>query len=210
MSANSGPHRKRRPIHLPHNWASVRNTAAAASLAAAASVAARDRAAPSAVRAAAACGWPVAVRRSNSNTARQPLESCGVFCCRQATMRPTSGTLSPHRRQTSGVHAICCSQVPRFSCDDAGAITPVAPIAMARPRTIRCVGMDEVPSFRFAKTRNSARRRASSLPNECGHATLVQTKKCEVVPYSTLPIFFTAATNRALSSATNFENSGAS
>jgi hypothetical protein len=28
--------------------------------------------------------------------------------------------------------------------------------------------------------------------------------------YSTLPIFFTAATSRALSSATNFENSGAS
>ena len=31
-----------------------------------------------------------------------------------------------------------------------------------------------------------------------------------VRPYSTLPIFFTAATSRALSSATNFENSGAS
>jgi len=29
-------------------------------------------------------------------------------------------------------------------------------------------------------------------------------------PYSTLPIFFTAAIRRALSSATNFENSGAS
>jgi hypothetical protein len=31
-----------------------------------------------------------------------------------------------------------------------------------------------------------------------------------IAPYSTLPIFFTAATSRALSSATNFENSGAS
>jgi hypothetical protein len=29
-------------------------------------------------------------------------------------------------------------------------------------------------------------------------------------PYSTLPIFFTAATRRALSVSTNFENSGAS
>jgi hypothetical protein len=29
-------------------------------------------------------------------------------------------------------------------------------------------------------------------------------------PYSTLPIFFTAAIRRALSSVTNFENSGAS
>jgi hypothetical protein len=58
---------------------------------------------------------------------------------------------------------------------------------------------------------------------------LTDTKKCEAgsaldrqrrakpnrhcndeTPYSTLPIFFTAATSRALSSATNFENSGAS
>jgi hypothetical protein len=31
-----------------------------------------------------------------------------------------------------------------------------------------------------------------------------------LLPYSTLPIFFTAAIRRALSSATNFENSGAS
>ena len=56
--------------------------------------------------------------------------------------------------------------------------------------------------FRAAMTQN--------LSNECGHATLAQTKKCEWVPYSTLPIFFTAAISRALSSATNFENSGAS
>jgi hypothetical protein len=35
-------------------------------------------------------------------------------------------------------------------------------------------------------------------------------KNVKRVPYSTLPIFFTAATSRALSSATNFENSGAS
>jgi hypothetical protein len=32
----------------------------------------------------------------------------------------------------------------------------------------------------------------------------------ECAPYSTLPIFFTAAIRRALSSVTNFENSGAS
>jgi hypothetical protein len=32
----------------------------------------------------------------------------------------------------------------------------------------------------------------------------------KAVPYSTLPIFFTAAISRALSSVTNFENSGAS
>ena len=57
----------------------------------------------------------------DSNTARQPLESCGVFCRKHATMRLTSGICSPQRRQTSGVQAICCSQVPRYSCDDAGA-----------------------------------------------------------------------------------------
>ena len=85
----------------------------------------------------------------DSNTARQSLESCGVFCRKQATMRPTSGISSPQRRQTSGVQAICCSQVPRYSCDDAGAITPAAPIATARLRTIRCVRMDQVLSFRF-------------------------------------------------------------
>ena len=47
-----------------------------------------------------------------------------------------------------------------------------------------------------------------SLSKECGHATLAQTKKCEAGSASTLPIFFTAAASRALSSATNFENSG--
>jgi hypothetical protein len=34
--------------------------------------------------------------------------------------------------------------------------------------------------------------------------------KAEGAPYSTLPIFFTAATRRALSTSTNFANSGAS
>src|SRR5215212_7982525 len=34
--------------------------------------------------------------------------------------------------------------------------------------------------FDFKLTRNSARRLAFSLLNECGHATLVRTKKCEV------------------------------
>jgi hypothetical protein len=34
--------------------------------------------------------------------------------------------------------------------------------------------------------------------------------RTRVRPYSTLPIFFTAAIRRALSSVTNFENSGAS
>jgi hypothetical protein len=34
--------------------------------------------------------------------------------------------------------------------------------------------------------------------------------KRDEIPYSTLPIFFTAAISRAESSATNFENSGAS
>jgi len=52
------------------------------------------------------------------------------------------------------------------------------------------------------------------MANECGQGSFVQTTKCEgewiQVPYSTLPIFFTAAIKRALSSATNFENSGAS
>ncbi len=147
---------------------------------AAAFVAARGHVAPSAVEhAAPGRDWPAAVRRSNSNTARQLPESCGVFCRKQATIRPTSGIWSPQRRQTSGVQAICCSQVPRYSCDDAGAMIPVPPMTTARPRTIRCVGMDEVLSFDFELTRNSARRWASSLPNECGHATLVQTKKCE-------------------------------
>ena len=35
-------------------------------------------------------------------------------------------------------------------------------------------------------------------------------KRLLIGPYSTLPIFFTAAIRRALSSVTNFENSGAS
>ena len=64
--------------------------------------------------------WPV-VAGLDSNTARQLLESCGVFCRKQATMRLISGIWSLHSRQTSGVQAICCSQVPRYSCDDAGA-----------------------------------------------------------------------------------------
>src|SRR5262249_7294439 len=38
----------------------------------------------------------------------------------------------------------------------------------------------------------------------------IETTKCEEVDYPTLPIFLTAAISRALSSATNFENPGAS
>lgn len=52
---------------------------------------------------------------------------------------------------------------------------------------------------RFGRTRKCERRQGTAKP--------VPTMR---VPYSTLPIFFTAAIRRALSSAMNFENSGAS
>ena len=71
----------------------------------------------------AACGAVCAVCSGtlsfDSNTARHPSESCGVFCRRHAVMRSASGIWSQQSRQTSGVQAICCSRVPRFSCADA-------------------------------------------------------------------------------------------
>ncbi|HEX7919441.1 MAG TPA: hypothetical protein VF583_00690, partial [Bradyrhizobium sp.] len=49
------------------------------------------------------------------------------------------------------------------------------------------------------------------MANECGQGSFAQTTKCEgqgtCVRYSTSPIFFAAAIKRALSSATNFEDS---
>ena len=71
----------------------------------------------------------------DSNTARQPSDKFGVFCRRHATIRSTSGIAEPHSRHTSGVHAICCSQVPRYSCDHAA----VATIEIAQVKTIRCI-----------------------------------------------------------------------
>ncbi|WP_167529039.1 hypothetical protein [Bradyrhizobium macuxiense] len=76
-----------------------------------------------------------------------------------------------------------------------------------------------MPSFDVIDPRTRKFRAAICfrLANECGQGSLqgtrLRTTKCEgertEVPYSTLPIFFTAAINRALSSATNFENPGA-
>jgi hypothetical protein len=50
-------------------------------------------------------------------------------------MRLTSGIWSLHNRHTSGVQAICCSQVPRYSCDHAA----VAAIESAQASAIRCI-----------------------------------------------------------------------
>jgi hypothetical protein len=89
-------------------------------------------------------GGPLAF---DSNTARQLLESCGVFARKHATMRPTSGTWSLHNRHTSGVQAICCSQVPRYSCDHAA----VAAIESAQASAIRCIRIPDPFSFYLAR-----------------------------------------------------------
>jgi hypothetical protein len=83
----------------------------------------------------------------NPNTARQLLDSCGVFARKHATMRLTSGTCSLHNRHTSGVQAICCSQVPRYSCDHAA----VAEIESAQASAIRCIRMRGSFQFNLAR-----------------------------------------------------------
>lgn len=73
------------------------------------------------------------------NTARQPLLNESVFCRKQATIRPTSGIRSLHKRHTSEVQADCCSHVPRYSSDDAELINPPPPPRAMMLRTIQCV-----------------------------------------------------------------------
>jgi len=82
----------------------------------------------------------------DSNTARHGPESCGVFWRRHAVIRLTSGIWSKHRRQTSGVQAICCSKVPRYSSAEAALWTRMPPIDSPRPKTIRFVCISVLPS----------------------------------------------------------------
>jgi hypothetical protein len=57
----------------------------------------------------------VAVLSFASNTARHDALSTGVFDRRQAVILVTLGISDPHNRNTSGVQAICCCMVPRYS-----------------------------------------------------------------------------------------------
>jgi hypothetical protein len=101
-----------------------------------------------------ACGCALAF---DSNTARQAFPSEAVFCRKHATILPTSGIWSLHSRITSGVQAICCSQVPRYSCVSAEfCVTIVQPVTTARLRTMRRARMP-VPFFMFIKRAGSAR-----------------------------------------------------
>ncbi|MEA2837773.1 MAG: hypothetical protein QOD89_2323 [Bradyrhizobium sp.] len=60
-----------------------------------------------------------------------------------------------------------------------------------------------ITSFLLQRQNVDARHKA-------GHDELCRVRRMRAVPYSTLPIFFTAAIRRALSASTNFANSGAS
>lgn len=153
----------------------------------------------------------------DSNTARHGALSWGVFACKQATMRFSSGIAAPQSRNTSGVHAICCSMVPRCSCAAADPTAIAAAKPMAKIRKICCFGM-AAPS---SSAHRSSIRKTSSREkqiNEAGTGSYRTTKRerakneraSSAVIYSTLPMRFTAATRRALSVSTNFANSGAS
>ena len=129
------------------------------------------RGAVAAARAASTRGWPAAARRSIRTPRGNRWLSCGVFCRRQATIRLTSGICAPHSRNTSGVQAICCSQVPRYSCDDAARCTAMLPpMAIARLRTIRCVAWAVLSS-----NAKSLRFRARGLHAPCSKAAVNET-----------------------------------
>ena len=118
------------------------------------------------------CGCALAL---DSNTARQALPSEAAFCRRHATIRLTSGIWSPHSPITSGVQAICCSKVPRYS--SAGAefcVTIAPPVAIARLRTMRRARMPD-PLLKFNE-RAGARRMAPNLPNRLGPRKVLVTQ----------------------------------
>jgi hypothetical protein len=77
----------------------------------------------------------------DSNTARHGPLSCAVFRRKQPAIRPASGICSLQSRNTSGVQAICCSKVPRFSCEEAGLAAMPQPIDIATLNKIRCTRM---------------------------------------------------------------------
>lgn len=109
----------------------------------------------------------------DSNTARQPLERLGVFRCRHATIRFTSGIWSPQSRHTSGVQAICCSQVPRYSSANA-AVPAVNKRPGMKPSMMRCARM-------YNPSRSSIEPRLANerLANEFGAGRFCETTKCE-------------------------------
>jgi hypothetical protein len=57
------------------------------------------------------------VGSGSSNTARQPALSCDFFAFMQAMMALTLGIEELHSRNTSGVHAARCSDVPNALLD---------------------------------------------------------------------------------------------
>lgn len=73
-----------------------------------------------------------------------------MFCRKHAVIRLASGIWSLQSRQTSGVQAICCSQVPRFSSENAaiGATTPL-PNKIMKLKTMRCGRMPNPLSLKF-------------------------------------------------------------
>jgi hypothetical protein len=165
----------------------------------------------------------------DSNTARHAPLNCGVFCRKQATMRLTSGTCSPQSRQTSGVQASCCAKVPRYSSVKAALCRAKEPaIAIATPSIIRCARISDSPLLDSVSALSAGKAALPQAPEEMRHGKVrraqqivknpragsmvarlrAATGKCSL--YSTLPIFLTAATRRALSVSTNFANSGAS
>jgi hypothetical protein len=97
-----------------------------------------------------ATGWDALA--FDSNTARHELLSCAVFCRKQLTIRLTSGICSLQSRKTSGVQAICCSKVPRYSCAEAGPAAIPQPTDIAKLNKIRCTRMCD-PSLGFKGAR---------------------------------------------------------
>ena len=118
------------------------------------------------------CGCALAL---DSNTARHALPSEAVFCRRHATIRLTSGIWSPHSRITSGVQAICCSQVPRYS--SAGAefcVTIAQPVAIARLKTMRRARMPD--PLLHVHLERAARRMAPNPANRFGPRMVLLTQ----------------------------------
>jgi hypothetical protein len=102
----------------------------------------------------------------DSNTARHGALSTGVFCRKQATILFTSGICAPHSRNTSGVQAICCSMVPRYSCGKTE--VPLAAriaIETTKLRITRCSRMPDIPSIDMLFNRVN-RLKATNQSNE--------------------------------------------
>jgi hypothetical protein len=100
-----------------------------------------------------------------------------VFCRKQLTMRRESGICSLQSRNTSGVQAICCSKVPRYSCDRAGPAAIPQPIDIATLNEIRCTRMSD-PSFRIVWGIPHGKPPSLSKMNEAWQGSR-RTTKCE-------------------------------